>query len=94
MRIRKACTASSVILGMCGFNTMHPFFYKVSYEVSYILHFDSIILMFTDTMPLDCSNSKTVHAGSNPASPALNEKTGIQIITGVSVFFVVINLLL
>ena len=33
--------------------------------------------------------SKTVHAGSNPASPALNEKTGIQIITGVSVFFVI-----
>ena len=36
--------------------------------------------------------SKTVHAGSNPASPALDEKTEIQIITGVSVFFVVINL--
>ena len=38
--------------------------------------------------------SKTVHAGSNPASPALEEKTGIQIIAGVSVFFVVKNLLL
>ena len=31
--------------------------------------------------------SKTVHAGSNPASPAHKEKTGIQIIAGVSVFF-------
>ena len=37
---------------------------------------------------------KVRKTGSNPASPALNEKTGIQIITGVSVFFVVINLLL
>ena len=37
--------------------------------------------------------SKTAHAGSNPASPALYEKTGIQIITGVSVFFVTKNLL-
>ncbi len=33
--------------------------------------------------------SKTVHAGSNPASPAHKERTGIQIIAGVSVFFVV-----
>jgi len=33
-------------------------------------------------------------AGSNPASPAQKEKTGIQIIAGVSVFFVVKNLLL
>jgi len=32
-------------------------------------------------------------AGSNPASPALKEKTEIQIITGVSVFFVTKNLL-
>ncbi len=37
---------------------------------------------------------KVRKAGSNPASPALKEKTGIQIITGVSVFFVVKNLLL
>ena len=37
--------------------------------------------------------SKTAHAGSNPASPASIEKTGTQIITGVSVFFVTNNLL-
>ena len=38
--------------------------------------------------------SKTAHAGSNPASPARLKKTGIQIVTGVSVFFVDKNLLL
>ena len=32
---------------------------------------------------------KVRKTGSNPASPALKEKTGIQIIAGVSVFFVV-----
>ena len=32
--------------------------------------------------------SKTVHAGSNPASPAKCKKTGIQMNAGVSVFFV------
>ena len=38
--------------------------------------------------------SKTAHAGSNPASPAHCKKTGIQMNAGVSVFFVVKNLLL
>lgn len=38
--------------------------------------------------------SKTAHAGSNPASPANKEKTGIQIFSEVSVFFVTIILLL
>ena len=37
---------------------------------------------------------KVRKTGSNPASPAHKEKTGIQIITGVSVFFVDKNLLL
>ena len=37
---------------------------------------------------------KVRKAGSNPASPALKEKTGIQIFSEVSVFFVTIILLL
>jgi hypothetical protein len=37
---------------------------------------------------------KVRKTGSNPASPANKEKTEIQIVTGISVFFVVINLLL
>lgn len=37
---------------------------------------------------------KVRKTGSNPASPANKEETEIQIVTGISVFFVVINLLL